>query len=305
MKKAIKRKIKLLGKGRLRDTTKCIFCNATNVTKEHIFSKRFHQFMDSPQASPAQGIFTSLGEVSEQVIFKFPGALRDWQIKCVCGGLKNTCNNGWMRELDAKMEAAASRLMRLPSQEILPFRLLEDAQKTIATWAVMKVMVVNHNMVHHTHRKQIRAKQHPPSGWAVWIGNYERNPEGNTEWSSRPFSVIRDDLLAARASKIAKANSHTTTIILQNLLIHVAYCRDHRLVTKWRFSSNIEGGPLSGHLFRIWPTLGHSILWPGKPLNSRDADVIADAIMHGVIRAAIRIGLIKSIGIPVDYSAAK
>jgi hypothetical protein len=108
-----------------------------------------------------------------------------------------------MRELDAKLESVGSRLMCLPSDDKLPFRLSEDDQKTIAVGSIMKVMVVNHSMVHYTQRKQIRSKIEPPGGWGVWIGNYKRGVGWNAEWLSRPFPMIRDDILARRRSKVA------------------------------------------------------------------------------------------------------
>jgi len=191
-----------------------------------------------------------------------------------------------------------------PPEEEQPFRLSEDDQKVIATWAIMKVMVVNHSMVHHTQRKQMRTKVEPPDGWAVWIGHYKRTGAWKGEWLSRPFPVIRDDVLARRRSKIAKANSHATTIILQNLFIHVAYCRDRRLVTKWRFyniASNAGRGPITGHLFKIWPPIGHGIVWPQKVLTDQDAMVISDAIINGVMTVARRLGLVQPTPPPITH----
>jgi len=257
--------------------------------------------MDAPKARRAEGVMLMLGHTAEQVTFKMPGPMRDWQIKCVCGGGKATCNNGWMRELDEKVEAVAARLMRLPPEEDRPFRVSEDDQKIIATWAIMKVMVVHHNIVHHTQRKQMLAKIEPPDGWGVWIGYYKRGGKWNGEWLPRPFSVLPDEILAQRRSKIEKANSLATTIVFQNLFFHVAYCRDRRFVTKWRFSGNIAGGPIRGNLYRIWPPLGHSIVWPGKVLTDQDAAVISDAILNGVMTVARRLGLVPATPPPVTH----
>jgi len=153
------------------------------------------------------------------------------------------------------------------------------------------LMVANHAIVHHMQRKEMKEKVEPPAGWVVWIGHYQ---QAATAWLTRPFAVFPDDVLARRRSNVAKANSNASTIVIQNLFIHVAYCRDRRLVTKWRFSANVEGGPLSGHLFRIWPPLGHSISWPGKSLTQQDTGVIADAILNGVMSAARRHGLVPA-----------
>ena len=294
MKRLIRRKLKLLDLAKNLNTENCIFCSRPGTTKEHVFSKLFHKYLDSLQAERADAIVTTLGHTSEQTTFKMRGPMRDWKVKCVCGGTITSCNNGWMRELDKEMDSVASRLMRLPPEEDLPFRLFEPAQKIIATWAIMKVMVVHHTIIHHMQRKQMKEKVNPPNGWVVWIGYYKRSGNWWGEWTPRSFPVIRDDLLARRRSKVAKANSIATTIVLQNLFIHVAYCRDRRLVTKWRFTANIEGGPLTGNLLKIWPPLGYSIVWPPVRLTDQDAIVISDAILHGIMAAARRLGLVPA-----------
>jgi hypothetical protein len=300
MKRPIRRKLKLLALARNWDTKNCIFCGSPSTTREHVFSQRFHKYLNPAPSGRTDAIVTTLGHTAEQTTFKLPGPMRDWQVKCVCGWTSTTCNNGWMRKLDAKMDASESRLMRLPREEDLPFRVLEPAQKIIATWAIMKVMVVHHVIIHHMQRKQMREKVEPPDGWGVWIGYYQRSKNSQGEWwVPRPFPVIRYDPLARRKFKVAKANSITTTIVLQNLFIHVVYCRDRRLATKWSFSGNIHGGPLQGNLFKIWPPPGYSIMWPSTPLTDQDAAVISDAILQGVMTVARRLGLVSADPPPV------
>lgn len=299
MKQPVRRKLKLLALARGSDTKNCIFCGSLGTTKEHVFSKRFHKYLDPRQMERAEAIVTTLGHTTEQTTFKMRGPIRDWQVKCVCGGAAASCNNGWMRKLDKRMDSVASRLMHLPPEEEVPFRVFEPEQKIIATWAIMKVMVAHHTIIHHMQRKQMKTKIEPPGGWAVWIGYYKRTGNWRGEWLSRTFPVIRGDLLARRRSNVAKANSIAVTMILQNLLIHVAYCRDRRLVTKWRFSGDIEGGPLRGNLFKIWPPVGYSIVWPPTPLSDQDAMVISDAILRGIMTAARRLGLVPANAPPV------
>ena len=36
----------------------------------------------------------------ETSLVKLPGQLRDWQIRCVCGGTHLTCNSGWMKRIE-------------------------------------------------------------------------------------------------------------------------------------------------------------------------------------------------------------
>ena len=292
MKRAIKRKLKLLDIALLRNTKKCIFCGSTSVTKEHVFSRRFHKYLDAPRRNRAKVMVTVVGaKKSEQAFFNMNGPMRDWQIKCVCGGNASTCNNGWMRKLDEKMDLVGARLMRLPSEENLPFRLFEETQKIIAAWAIMKVMVTHNSMVHHMQRKQLMLRQVPPDGWGVWIGHYVRGGNWDPEFSTQPFPLIRDAVLRSRKSHITKANSHATTMVFQHLFIHVVYCRDHSFVKQWRFPTP-KSGIIKGHLFRIWPPSGNTILWPGKTLTDREAAIISEVIFRSYQSALEDLGLV-------------
>jgi hypothetical protein len=67
-------------------------------------------------------------------------------------------------------------------------------------------------------------------------------------------------------------NGNSTTQVIKKLFIHVIHSPMPNLVERWGFSL-----PHGGTLFRIWPPTGHSILWPGTPLDDRDADLAADA----------------------------
>jgi hypothetical protein len=213
----------------------------------------------------------------EYVRTKIP-QIRDWQIRCVCGGDDTSCNNGWMRRLDEAVDPIMTPLIL--GQET---RLSEIDQRTIAAWAVLKVMVADHSHVHHKQRKQIKRRRRPPAGWSVWIGHYERKTM-KEEWLSRPFPVVRDAVFAKRKSKSTfSANSNATTQIIKHLLIHVVHVPIPTFGRRWRFTSE-KGRPLSGNLFRIWPISGVSIKWPSGALTDTDAVYVANAIFEAVQR---------------------
>lgn len=288
MKRAIRKKIKLLALATKRNTVRCIFCSSPDVTWEHVFSRWTHRYL-SPPPKPRARIFVEvLGAKGRETLnYQMTGPMRDWQIKCVCGGDKSTCNNGWMRDIE---ESAAPILVPLMLGQNV--RISEADQKLIATWAILKVMVVNHRMVHHLQRKQMRHKRAPPRGWGVWIGNYERKT-GVAEWLPRSFSLLPDRIFARRKSLDRNPNSHATTQIFKKLLIHVVYCGHPSLVNRWRFSGpNVA--PISGQMIRIWPPAGCSIAWPlGSPLTDADAATVADAMLNSVMQVAARLGLLK------------
>lgn len=238
--------------------------------------------MDPPRPGPAPAVMiVQHVDRNEYQTFKMAGAMRDWQVKCVCGGTKDTCNNGWMRELENRVHRVIAPLMVGGHT-----RLSETDHKLVATWAILKVMVSNHHLVHHLQRKQMREKREPPKGWGVWIANYHRENWG-AEWLCRRFSVVPDHILAKRTSPDSEPTSHATTLIFQKLFIHVVYCRLRSLVEWWRFPSP-QGGTLSGHLVRIWPPnrFGYSTVWPRKPLTDLDAMTISDALLRATMTLA-------------------
>jgi hypothetical protein len=60
---------------------------------------------------------------------KLPGALRDWQVKCVCGGNSASCNNGWMRQrIEEPAKPTLDKLFRGDQFRMFP----KDQQRIIA-----------------------------------------------------------------------------------------------------------------------------------------------------------------------------
>ncbi len=266
---------------RTQDTKACIFCGRRNVTKEHIFSQWTHKHMlprDVGRASSVVGI--AYPDRIEYVRAKMPGQMRDWQIKCVCGGNDTTCNNGWMRRLDNAADPVMTPLIL--GQET---RLSERDQRIIAAWAVLKAMIADHNRVHHTQRKQFRRKHWPPAGWTVWIGHYERKTM-KEEWFSRPFPVVRETVLAKRKNKLTlSTNSNATTQIIKHLFVHVVHVPHPTFGKRWLFA-DMQGRQMSGDLLRIWPSSGVGIKWPLRTLTDADAIFAANAIFEAIQRLA-------------------
>jgi hypothetical protein len=263
------------------DTKACIFCSRRDTTREHIFSQWTHKHMLPRGTGRADSILAiALPDRTEYVQTKMRGEMRDWQIKCVCGGDKTSCNNGWMRTLDEAADPILTPLIL--GRET---RLSEADQRIIAAWAVLKVMVADHKRVHHAQRKQFKRTHRPPAGWTVWIGHFERTAM-KFEWMSRPFPVLREAVLARRKSKVTlAANANATTQIIKHLFIHVAHTPNPAFGRRWQFI-DAKGQPLSGSLPRIWPTSGVSIKWPPPALNDRDAAIAANSIWEAVQQRA-------------------
>jgi hypothetical protein len=212
---------------------------------------------------------------SEGQVIKMPGQMRDWQIKCVCGGTHLTCNGGWMKTLEDK-----ARPILIPLITGQQTRLSPTDQVTIAGWAALKAMVSEYDpggkvTTHHTQRKRMKALQLPPEkGWGIWIGHYER-VRWKPEWISRPLLVLPHERAIKRPSREATFfNGHTSTQVVGKLFIQITRTPDPVIIDLWRFAV-----PERGTLFRIWPAAQYSIKWPGRTLTDRSADFIATAFV--------------------------
>jgi hypothetical protein len=168
-------------------------------------------------------------------------------------------------------------------------RISTDSQTLIATWAVLKVVIGEHDerlpvTTHHAQRKYLMDRQlPPPKGWAVWIGSFEKS-HWIPEWVSRPFLLLPDSVAARRQSREATYfNSGATTQILNKLFIHVIHSPHPRLFNLFPFTL-----PQGGTLFRVWPSSGISIKWPGGALSDKDAEFAAEAVANMVLEAGRR-----------------
>ncbi len=126
-------------------------------------------------------------------IVRLPGQMRDWQIKCVCGGTHLTCNGGWMKKIEDQ-----ARPIMIPLIVGHESRIYPADQAIIATWAVLKSMVSDfdreaHVTVHHTQRRRMKTRHLPPQrGWGVWIGHYERK-NWKPQWISQPLLLLSEE----------------------------------------------------------------------------------------------------------------
>jgi hypothetical protein len=264
--------------------TECIFCGASNLTKEHIFPRWSHRYMLPRQKGRAVSLSGSVYlDRKETVVGKLPGQLRDWQIRCVCGGTHLTCNGGWMKDIEDRVKPLLVPLILGHTVRLRP-----DDQSLIATWAVLKVMVSEfwrsgQVTTHWTQRRRMLNRQEPPeSGWGVWIAHYERI-NWKPEWISHPFFVPSETTLARKGLQVpTRYNGSAVTQVIGKVFIQVIHSPEpDDFISKWRFS-----GLRQGILFRVWPVTSFSIRWPLRAISDREADEIADAIPQFLLRVA-------------------
>lgn len=94
----------------------CIFCGATDLTREHIFRRALKKYVDDPN------IETSLPRDSST-----PPPVFERTVKRACA----SCNNGWMNDLENRVEPVLSEMIR--GRVVL---ISDTAAADLATWAV-------------------------------------------------------------------------------------------------------------------------------------------------------------------------
>jgi hypothetical protein len=282
MKPAVRARLKLIKLTHF-DTDKCIFCGSRAVTREHVFSKWTHKLFLRTNRKARRHVSVIHADRTDVIDgLKMPGSILDWQIRCVCGA----CNNGWMRK---DIEERAQLIIE-PMVGGKRLRLSEADQQALAVWAILKVMVVHHRFIHHAQLKQMRAKREPPRTWNVWIATCDRRSLP-AQWITRPFGLDPSGSSRRSGRRGGVSNSHATTQIMNNLLIHVVKLPLKDFASKWRWT-DAKGAHFKGTLLQIWPPSRQSYLWPQKPLTDFEADDVADNVFRGFLRLAAAEGFL-------------
>jgi len=266
-----------------KQTTKCIFCGVEGaatpqgkLTREHVYSNWTRRFVPRTMKKFRSLRATSFANRTDFVFVQSPGDVRDWQVLCVC----EACNNGWMRSC---VDERARHVM-IPLITGQRVRLSPIQQQIIATWAAMKAMVAEYGesemvTTHHAQRKYLRQHRKAPASWGIWIAHY-RAASAPMLWLSVPFLVLPDHVVARRPDRRATyRNSHATTQIIGQLLIHVVSSPHPRLASMFRFHL-----PRGQALFRIWPPRLYSINWPTGTIDDGSASYISAAVRTFILR---------------------
>jgi hypothetical protein len=222
---------------------------------------------------------------------KLSGQIRDWQVKCVCGGTHATCNGGWMREVEDRAKPILVPLIEGRKTKLTPYD-----QIIIATWAVMKSIVseyhsTSHASTHWTQRRSMKNRKQPPAnGWRVWIANFTRR-SWKPEWISTPFFIASRAAFAKRGLREPTYfNGSSTTQVIGKLFIQVVHLPGSLALGSDRREWKVPP-PTRGTLTRIWPRPVTTISWPQPALSDLDADRIASAMqsfLSAVSRPSIR-----------------
>ena len=199
---------------------RCIFCNGTPVSGEHLFSDWISTLVPkSTQQHTNIRWKTTKGDADRHVTAskRIEGDLSSKKLRAPC----IRCNETWMSVLENQAKPVLTPLILGQTSSIFP-----DAQKRIRQWAILKTIigeqdhpqsaVIATESIDHFYRTH----ELPPNH-SVWIGHYKGDVWRGTHYYHRavlvtPFDMPKDGVIGPN-----RPNSQTTTLVIGELYIHI------------------------------------------------------------------------------------
>lgn len=260
---------------------KCIFCGAGGLTKEHMYANWLRNFI--PREMIEHRTFTSSESLTQRTISieRRTGDPHSRRIRCVC----RTCNNGWMGQLQEDTKPFLAPMLCGESTS-----LHRRAQKLIATWVTMTVMVAeftNRDQIAISNEERLRFFNtvQPLPHWRIWIGRHQRRTYSLWTHNCMPFTEEKAESIVAGVE--GEPNAQTSTILLgEHVIIHVmSSIVARRIIRLWPLPPSVA--PL---MSQIWPVRNSHVAWP--PVDALDdigIRLLADQLYDGVLARGRRV----------------
>jgi hypothetical protein len=250
---------------------KCMFCGSSGLSKEHIWPRWTHKLVPVER-----GLYSRVrwqgtaAEDKRQVISttKRQGTAMDIQIRSVC----RKCNSGWMGAIETASEPTLTPLLRGE-----PCVLDEHAQRTLATWLTLKIMVAETSnalpdrVTPVAHHKFLMENREPPQGWFIWVAAHE-----SKRWMARYIRQAANLPVVVTSAEPSHFGDRSSSNNAQFVLLGIGHLLAVAINTTVA-NLGIEP-PLDIRVVskRIWPLAEHNFLWPPSvPLDTDGVDVIA------------------------------
>ena len=261
-------------KRRTQEVRRCIFCGATGLSKEHIWSDwlktliaRRKEHTQDKAKFDFDNTTKTFGTLEPLVSKKVQGCPTQKKVRVVC----EKCNNGWMSRAVEDAKPIASKLIL---GERCQYN--EDDLRKLTIWlAITTVMqdFIGDSHISPEDRVILMNTSEPPPDWTMWIGYY-----GGRRWY--PFNHTHYAIkLEDRASKKTGIGPHTpecyvqiATFTLRSLLFHAFTATTPSVVATYRkFISD-----RNFNLFQLWPSTGNRLTWHRFPILDGELELIVN-----------------------------
>lgn len=202
------------------------------------------------------------------------------KVRCVC----QSCNNGWMSQLESKAKLFLQPLLMGESRS-----LYMDGQTTIALWSLKTAMVMEaldqpqQRAYAPREREQLRVLSVIPWRTSVWLAT---SADPSFFLSRKNRHLIADDANNISGVSITMAFGH---LALQVLTIRVP----PEVGPNTRVTTNVQRGPWDQATVQIWPARSMPVTWP--PPMGMNSEAGIDALAERFSTAANDEGAIDSL----------
>lgn len=259
-------------KARLKSQGRCIFCDGTGLSKEHIWSDWLKGLM--PRSDEHGDYWGSMhrDSGSRDIVWTTPpqsstrqGTVFQRKVRIVC----ERCNNGWMSRVVDRAKPCATQMILGT-----PFQLTREAQTDLAAWVGITTVIQEFanrcgvRRIPPEDRTVLMKTEAPPLSWSMWAAAYSGTwwaPMGHYNIPMSYSKPPTGDGPGPRSGEL-----QLTTFALGKLLVHVFTSTQAEMVEAYR--SYIDSASNPWKLQRLWPIAEDKLNWP-PPAAFRDDEV--------------------------------
>jgi hypothetical protein len=261
---------------------KCVFCENTGLTKEHVFSSWLGDLLPKTANYDSYYREYDMDPITGQHLRKAvtdlkPGSLNSYRVRIVCRG----CNSGWMSDVVAQGKLPSTLLI-----EGTATTLDRDHMTALATWVTLATMMwdcdgSDKRVVPANDFRFIMNRKTPPPSWVVFLGRYDGKTWGPIRGHRHRFTPrVQEGYLPLVIPRVKRMGFQVTTYNLSHLLVQTFCTQDQEL------ASHFMNYPRPDSLICIWPPGLRDAKWPAGPgLDDDESQHLADGFYHAVMRA--------------------
>lgn len=252
---------------------RCIFCNGTGLSKEHIWSDwltplfprtdEHGEYWGHIHRESGQNRVEPAGCSDRQ------GSVLQRKLRIVC----ERCNNGWMSRVVDRAKPHVERMIKGTS-----FHLDRAEQTEVAAWIGITTVIQEFanrrgaRKIPQEDRTFLMNTVAPPPSWSIWIANY------SGEWWA-PMHHYHCPASYSKPPTDGEPNPSSgelqlTTFTLGKLLVHVFTSTQSEMVEVYR--SYIGSASKADKLPQLWPIAGETLNWPpSSSFRDSETDCLA------------------------------
>jgi hypothetical protein len=267
--------------GELKMTVKkCIFCQGYGMSKEHFWPDWLNLYFNKTNNDKhVSALYSSEGKCPSILLRKNkrPGNLITKKLRVVC----ETCNNGWMSQLEEKVKSTLLGIIENKS-----VTLTEQDLLILSRWIVMKVIVAEQSeegtqVTPEVDRKIFYENEKIPDYFRVYIARQKTTHESAYLRHSVTLASSPDG--PSPSLNGMRRNTQTVGFLIGSLFVYVTAARVDNF--------NLEGKLNLKHLRCIYPNQGGEVIWNTvKELEQPEMSAIVWALDDLISSSSVKYG---------------